>query len=1533
MILIETWGCNFLTKYYKIFLFLLLLFRILDAQDKVIQFNLSIVEAQNKYTVENITVSNGLHNNYIFDVLQDHLGFLWMASEAGLQKYDGYTFTLYTSDLSGVTMQNALRLHEDKNNNLWIQMEEGLIYYRREFDDFAKYYFVNSESDTLVYKVSAMAEDLDSILWVWIQDKGLYKVDPENKTFIPHGKVNKWFQTIKNPIILKECDQKGFYETQVTFPAIYYGSNLNYKFAIKRKDSTLEWEQNPNPDDPSGYGNRILSLSGDTLILPTASFNSNIKNDMKSSKTVKKSELKPTYIKFRLNLNKLDNPLLESEEIQVRGNRFPLMWNENIDVNSMVFDLENKLWIGLGSSKLVRFELETGNYKHFFADFTSSGINSTVVNDAIHDQEGSLWFGGNAGLNRFNPGKESFENYFINSTNRGDVLNHIFRITDDGQGNIWTISQEVKGVGRFNKFNNEFLHYTEGLDAWISSVTIDRSGILWLGNWYQGICKLDPHTKKFSAFSIKKDKTDILEGKRILAVFEDKAGEIWIGGELGGLYRYNRKTGKTSYYEIKNGNFEGWLENYIWDIFQDSKGNFWIGTQAGLCSFNPKTGTFKHIRQPRDINLGLGTTAKIHQDASGNLWLVTRNGFLVQFKPDTYETEFYPLNYPINYPQESPNRSYPDLIEDPRGFLWIGWVFDQGKGGVLKFDLSKKELTFVKQLENLNITSLCIDDGILWCATTGSGLIRYDTETNTKTIINTNDGLLSNSIVGLEGDNSGNLWLSSPRGLTKYNPQTGIFYHYFKEDGFFTNNFTYSAHSKSENGKMIFGSLHGVVTFHPDSIKNSEYVPPLVLTDLKIHNQSVGVGGNSPLKKHISVSNEIELTHDENDLSITFASLDFKHPERIKYSFYLENFEKDWREPALERTAYYTNLDPGEYVFRVKGTNSDGVWNEQGASLRITVLPPWWKTWWAYTIYVSLFLGLSYFLRRYELNRQNLKHSWELQQLEAEKYQEIDHMKSRFFANISHEFRTPLTLIKGPVQQMLSGDFKGNMINQYKVILRNTNRLMQLINQLLDLSKLESGQMTLRTSSVDVVPLLKGLTHSFESLAKQKNINLIFHSFDDHITIDIDRDKFEKIIINLLSNAFKFTPDGGSISVSINPSQPFLTKEKSEELLDMGRLRGIEITVKNTGDGIPPDQLDKIFDRFYQVDDSSVRKQEGTGIGLALTKELVELHHGKIKVESELGESTTFIIHLALGKEHLSSEDIAVQPTEMSMETRIDSLVTEPLPSSESKVEITSKKRKKDFPTLLIVEDNPDMRDYMRGCLESNYEISEAEDGEKGLQQALKRLPEIIISDVMMPRMDGFEFCAKIKRDERTSHIPVILLTAKASGESKIEGLETGADDYLTKPFDTRELRARVKNLIEQRRQLQKKFQRGIRIEPSEVTVTSIDEQILQRAISAVENNISIPNFDTATLAKEVGMSRMLLHTKIKALTGQSTGEFIRTLRLKRAAQLFQQGYGNVTEVAYDVGFQSLSYFAKIFREQFGQSPSHYASKSKNNPH
>jgi signal transduction histidine kinase/DNA-binding response OmpR family regulator len=680
-------------------------------------------------------------------------------------------------------------------------------------------------------------------------------------------------------------------------------------------------------------------------------------------------------------------------------------------------------------------------------------------------------------------------------------------------------------------------------------------------------------------------------------------------------------------------------------------------------------------------------------------------------------------------------------------------------------------------------------------------------------------------------------------------------------------------------------------------------LPQIALTGFSIFNESVSIGKNSPLKENIAVAEEIVLDHWQYDFSIEYAGLHFSDPTKNQYKYMLTNYDNDWRDVGNSTSASYTNMSPGEYVFRVIGSNSDLVWNEEGTSIRIIILPPWWANTWAYIIYALIVLSIIYFTWRLQLKRIRLKHDYEMSKFEAEKMYEVDEMKSRFFANISHEFRTPLTMIFGPAKDIIE-ETNESKIKQYAgIIKRNASKLYNLVNQLLDISKLEAGRMTLETSEQNIIPLLKGLVLSFTSLAERKKITLQFNTIEENLNVYIDNDKVEKIVTNLLSNAFKFTPEGGNIDFTA-----------------VKMINEVEMRIADNGVGIPKERIDKIFDRFYQVDGSHTRESEGTGIGLALTKELVELHKGKIKVESKEEEGTTFTVLLPLGKEHLKPEEI--------VEKEIQEETTETIEETELISEIESRKEKTDIdvlldtdkPLLLIVEDNSDVRKFIISHLEEDYRIQEAVDGEDGFEQALNHIPDLIISDVMMPKMDGFELCNKLKTDEKTSHIPIIMLTAKATSKDKIEGYETGVDDYIMKPFDAAELKVRIKNLIEIRRKLQEKFSAEDFVIPKQLS--SVDERFMNRVLQVINEHISEEEFGIEKLGNEAAMSRKHLHRKLKALTGKSPSQFVRSLRLTKARSLIKEKRGTISEISFMVGFSSPIYFNKCFKEEFGYSPS-----------
>ena len=654
----------------------------------------------------------------------------------------------------------------------------------------------------------------------------------------------------------------------------------------------------------------------------------------------------------------------------------------------------------------------------------------------------------------------------------------------------------------------------------------------------------------------------------------------------------------------------------------------------------------------------------------------------------------------------------------------------------------------------------------------------------------------------------------------------------------------------------------------------------------------------------------------QNVIEFEFAAIEIDAPHLVRYTYKLEGLEEEWVKPGERRFVRYPGLRPGEYAFKVRAGSMRDEWPDQDISLAISIAPPWWLSRWAYASYVCLFIGLLVTAYRLRVREIHLKQRAEMEHLQAERLAAVDRLKSRFFANISHEFRTPLTLILGPVRQMIASDTSPEKRRQLLDIVHgNGQKLLLLINQLLDLSKLEAGSMKLAAEKCDLVRLLRGLVMLYQSFADTRGIRLEFKANEEKVEGYFDREKVEKIFNNLLSNAFKFTPDGGTITVSLNASRahPAIGENSGNE---EGQ---VEVGVSDTGIGISSGNLAHVFDRFYQVDDSTTRAQQGTGIGLALAKELVELHHGSIRVTSEPGRGTAFVVRLPLGMQHLRPDEIgtAVEGHEQEMLAGQTDQWSVPLDEPAA----TEGQSPGHRPIILVIDDNADVRLYVRDTLPVSYEVIEAGDGAEGISRAQEAIPDLIISDVMMPKQDGYEVCRVLKSDERTSHIPVILLTAKAASENKIEGLERGADDFLVKPFEPGELVARVNNLVESRRSLRERFSKGIVLKPGEIAITSIDDAFLQKAMSLVEEHMGDERFGAEQLADEIGLSRMQLHRKLTALTNQSAGDFIRTLRLHRAMSLLQENAGTVSEVAYNVGFSDSSYFAKRFRDQFGCTP------------
>jgi len=765
------------------------------------------------------------------------------------------------------------------------------------------------------------------------------------------------------------------------------------------------------------------------------------------------------------------------------------------------------------------------------------------------------------------------------------------------------------------------------------------------------------------------------------------------------------------------------------------------------------------------------------------------------------------------------------------------------------------------------------------------------------------------------------LWLTTKIGLSHFDPIAETFKNYWKEDGLPGNGYEFNSGYCNENGEVFIGGSSGLVSFHPDSIVSNPIPPKVLLTDFKIAHKSVPVKsasegesrGEISLPKEISRLEELHLSHREQILSFTFAALDFRSPSKNLYAYFMEGFEDSWNyTDASNREVTYTNLDHGSYTFRVKGSNNSGVWNEEGTSLRIIISPPWWETQWAFLGYFLVLVGMAVSFWRFQVSKIKLTHQVELEHLSAEHYHELDDHKSRFMANISHEFRTPLTLILGPVGNLISQIKNQEMQADLSLIQRQAKRLLELVVQLLDISKLDDKNMILQVSQQNIVPLLRGLVLSFASLAERKKIDLIFESTDENIQIFVEREAIVKILNNLLSNAFKFTEVGNTIMVGISRSKTSMLSKEGE----------IIIRVSDTGIGIPENHLTKVFDRFHQVDNTETRQWGGTGIGLSLTKELVDIHRGKITVESNAEIGTVFTIRLPLGKQHLAAHEI-VHPGNVATEDT----QTEPIePDHENSRNFSEADNGDALPILLIVEDNVDVRNYIRSYLEKSYQCHEATDGQDGLNKVRELIPDLVISDIMMPKMNGLEFCRHMKTDERTSHIPVLMLTAKADIESKVKGLETGADAYLTKPFEAKELRIRIKNLIDQRQVLRERFQREFSLIPADLDISSMDRHFLERAVGIISDHLDDTDFKVDNLAQNIFMSRQQLNRKLRALTGRTAVEFIRLIRLKRAAMLLGNNHATITEIAYKVGFSNPSHFSRSFHQEYGKTPSAFLS-------
>lgn len=1128
-------------------------------------------------------------------------------------------------------------------------------------------------------------------------------------------------------------------------------------------------------------------------------------------------------------------------------------------------DINNTIWLGYKDG-LATYNKQNKQFEHF----TIASKNITSIQEEVRaiyqDFFGSLWIGTYNGLFIIDKEKTKITHYVHDENNSNSLSqNSIYSIIGDTKGDVW-IGTYAGGINYYDRSFDIFKNFTAGTNNYklnykvVSAIVEDSSNNLWIGTEGGGINLLDKKTGKFTYYTHNPNNPYSISNNNVKAIIRTQEGNFWIGIHDGGLnfLNPNKKPFSFKKYKANSNNPKSLSNNRVISLFEDFNKNIWVGTSGGgLNLLNPSKGTFLRIKDPA-LHVG-EIVYNITKTHNKNILLVSSNKGLVTIDINTQKTT------PIKY---EPNESLVSTL-----------------------------CAFEDKFQNY------------WIGTEGNGLFYYDVKTKQSTKYGISEGLPNEVIYTIQPDDYNNIWFSTNKGLSAYNLETHQFKNFDVSDGLIENEFNYGAKLKLKTKELMFGSANGIVLFNPNKIIENSFVPPVYITSVYVNNKPYQFGVNS--KK------TLELTHKQNVFSFNFIALSYTQSDKNKYAYKLEGFDENWNYVGSKKSATYTNLDAGNYIFKVKASNNDGLWNEIGQSINVKILPPFWKTWWAYLIYTTVLIAILFLIRKYSLIRIYEKNQLKQERLEKEKIEEINRLKLKLFTNISHDFRTPLTLIIGPLERMLKNKEGNSYVQkQHKGMYRNASVLLQLINQLLDFRKSESGKLKIKASENNIIAFIENITKSFEELAEFREIKYSFKTTEKDIALWFDVVNLKKVIFNLLSNAFKFTPNKGKIKVRISITEKSRKKDSC-----------VKIQIKDNGKGIPKKNLKFVFDRFYQIERDE-NSRSGTGIGLALAKSIVELHGGDIKVKSKENEGTCFEILLPFGKSHLKEEQIIKEQNEIE-----DINIYEEANINALKVKFENNLPEKQalnkvLPTLLLVEDNAEVRLFVKQIFKENYNIFEAENGKIALDIAKKNNIDLIISDVMMPVMSGTELCKKIKTDIVTSHILVLLLTAKTSQDSKKEGFKIGADDYITKPFDAGILEQKVKNLLLTRQNLIKKFKKDIILEPKELEITSADEIFLKKSIALIEENINNSEFTIQDFIAEIGMSRSSLYRKLKALTGQSINEFIRNVKLKRAAQLIIQTKMTISEIAFDLGFNDLKHFRKSFRDLFNDLPSQYRAKN-----
>lgn len=1180
-------------------------------------------------------------------------------------------------------------------------------------------------------------------------------------------------------------------------------------------------------------------------------------------------------------------------------------------------DSHYNIWIGTYGNGLICYSPATNEVRVF----KYPALNDNNVSAIIEDNQGNLFIGTQKqGLSRYD--RKTNTIIAVPYAGGNEISVYCMSIVE-GQLLVGTDGQ---GVKIYNSVNKQLVDYTlnsapiDFSEGKVHAILEDKDKNLWLGLFQKGILLMPKQETPFEYYGSKSIYYNPIGQGCVMSVFQDSNDHLWVGADNEGIYELDANGVRLKHFQP--GKSKHSIANTIMSVFEDSDGNLWVGSYTrGLAKMNPLTGECNYF-----LSIENEKIISITEDKNKRLYIGTLGSGFYQYNLRTGALKHY----------ESSKDETGDLKRNELSNDWINYIFCDSEGviwlghykGISCFNPSSGSFVNYNKVNTLitDCVGYAIQEdyaGNIWAGTT-DGLYCFNKRTKEVRKFTTKDGLPNNVICGLCEDSQHNIWISTYMGISKYDVKENRFINYYSGDGLQGNEFTHGAFYKDRKGKIYFGGVNGVTCFFPEDFNDVSKEMNVWVTDFYVFNKPVHKNtlssGETIIDTSVQEATLFRLSHQDNTFSIVFSTLQYNNSEEIAYQYKMDELSSQWSvtEPGVNRVTY-NNLPPGKYTLRVRALNHGNF--SETKIVRVLITPPWYQTWWAYLIYVVLAGLLVLGIVNYILSR--MRHRREI--LEREHAEQLNEAKLQFFINISHEIRTPMTLIINPLEKLLAEQKEEGLHKTYLMIYRNAQRILRLINQLMDIRKLDKGQMFLKFRETDIVGFVNDVMQTFEYLSHKKNIRFTFEHEMPLLKAWIDLNNFDKVLMNIFSNAFKYTPEEGEIQVCLTTGRDTARRDALRNYF--------QIVIADSGIGIDRNRIERIFERFYQIDNDVTKSNFGTGIGLHLSRSLVQLHHGIIFAENRENVSgCRFIIRLPLGSAHLKGDELeTIEDGEViSLSKRImpsASLANELFETDDSK-----SGRSKTCLRILIVEDEEEIRSYLKSELSDEYKVETCNNGKVAYDVILRTAPDLVISDIMMPEMDGLTLCRKLKQNTNVNHIPLILLTAKSRPEETLEGMEIGADAYIVKPFHTEFLKSTIANLIANRRLLRNKFsgaqQQEDRME--KISMKSSDEILMNKIMKVINDHLDNPKLNVEMLASEVGLSRVHVHRKLKELTNLSARDFIKNIRLQQAAALLSQDKGvTISEIAYATGYTSLSHFSSSFREKYGMSPKEYINKDK----